>query len=205
MDQWHSIVISIVGPAVSYFNERINEPSGDRFKSFQLFEAASLFDPYVAKNTAHDCAMEKLEYLRHYPALNKEGEENIVDRLKRGWGAFRQNTMYVPKEFDYKKDKAAILSWHYSLYLRLDKELREDSRARKSCRYCGCREAKCHCNCNLRSYWEAAQLLSLVMPSSGAAERVFSLLDNLFNKQQTCTLGDMLYLSLFLAYNDRMV
>eukprot|EP00985_Skeletonema_marinoi_P015452 scaffold7987_cov87-Skeletonema_marinoi.AAC.1 len=46
---------------------------------------------------------------------------------------------------------------------------------------CSCGSSRCHCNSNnLRAYWEAAQLLSLVMPSSGAAERVFSLLNNHF-------------------------
>jgi len=42
--------------------------------------------------------------------LNKEGPENIVDRLKLGYSAFRQNAMRIPQEFNYKKDKAAILS-----------------------------------------------------------------------------------------------
>ena len=147
--------------------------------------------------------MPKLEQLRCYPTLNKLGPDNIVDRLKLGYSAFRQNAMRVPQEFDYKKDNAAILSWHYKLSLRLDKELEKDSRARKSCRYCGCYNAQCNCNNHLRFYWEAAKLPSLVMPSSCAAERVFSLLNNLFNQQQTRTLTDMLYLALFLAYNKR--
>ena len=127
--------------------------------------------------------MDVLEKLRCYPALDKKGPENIVDRLKLGYSAFRQNTMRIPQEFDYKKDKVAILLWHYKLFLRLDEELREDTRDRKSCRYCGCHSAKCKCNSNLRFYWEAAKLLSLVMPSLCAAERVFSFLNNLFNQQ----------------------
>ena len=109
--------------------------------------------------------------------------------------------MRIPQEFDYKKYKAAILLWHYKLFLRLDGELSKDTDARKSCRYCGYHSAKCKCNSHLRFYWEAAKLLSLVMLSSCAAERVFSLLNNLFNQQQSRALGDMLYLALFLAYN----
>ena len=126
-----------------------------------------------------------LEKLRTYPTLNKEGEKKIVDGLKRGYRAYRSNARLVQFKFDYKKDNAAILSWHYKLHLRIDQELREDSKAQGSCRYCGQHNAKCNCSCNLRFYWEAAQLLSLVMPSSGAAERVFSLLANQFNNQQT--------------------
>ena len=49
-----------------------------------------------------------------------------------------------------------------------------------------------------------SQLLSLVMPSSCAAKRVFSLLSDQFSKQQSSTLGDMLFLSLFIAHNKRV-
>ena len=58
----------------------------------------------------HVDAMNILEKLRCYPALNKQGPENIVGRLKQGYSAFRQNAMRVSQEFDYKKDNAAILS-----------------------------------------------------------------------------------------------
>eukprot|EP00985_Skeletonema_marinoi_P008314 scaffold3745_cov81-Skeletonema_marinoi.AAC.1 len=69
---------------------------------------------------------------------------------------------------------------------------------------CSCGSSRCHCNSNnLRAYWEAAQLLSLVMPSSGAAERVFSLLNNHFNEHQTRSLSDQIFLSLYLSYNKR--
>ena len=55
------------------------------------------------------------------------------------------------------------------------------------------------------TWWEAAQLAALVMPSSGAAERVFSLLNNLFSDQQSKTLTDAIFLSLYLAYNKRAI
>ena len=56
---------------------------------------------------------------------------------------------------------------------------------------------------NLHYYWEEAKLLSLVMPSSGAAERVFSLLNNRFNQDRTHTLSDQIFLSLYLSYDKR--
>jgi hypothetical protein len=96
----------------------------------------------------------------------------------------------VHSKFDMKKDDAATLSWHYQQFLRLDDEFAEDNRRNKSCRYCKCSRGNCNCNSNLRYYWEAAQLLSLVMPSSAAAERVFSLLNinnQQFNESQTRT------------------
>lgn len=151
--------------------------------------------------------MQKLEKLRAYFVLNQEEEEdgsvNIVDKLKAWWSAYHQKVLNVVKEFDYKTDNAAILSWHYKYFLRLDEELAEDSKRNKSCRYCGCRNNSCSCNVNLRYYWEAAQLVSLVMPSSCAAERVFSLLNNLFNQKQTRTLGDQIFLALYLNCNKR--
>ena len=93
---------------------------GDRFEVFQFFEGASLMDPIVAKYTSHEDAMITLEKLCTYPTLNKEGEKNIVDGLKRGYRAYRSNARLVRSEFDYKKDNAAIISWHYKLHLRMD-------------------------------------------------------------------------------------
>ena len=69
---------------------------GDRFDVFQLFEGASLMDPIVAKNTSHEDAIMMLEKLRTYPALNKSGEKNIVDGLKRGYRAYWSNPRLVP-------------------------------------------------------------------------------------------------------------
>jgi hypothetical protein len=142
-----------------------------------------------------------IEKMRHYHILN-QGEDSIIDRLKRGWRAYRANACRVVKQFDYSKDKSAILSWQYQLFLRLDEENKTDVR-RRSCRYCGNKSRNCKCNENLHAWWEAAQLAALVMPSSGAAERVFSLLNNLFSDQQSSALTDGIFLSLFLAYNKR--
>ena len=48
-----------------------------------------------------------------------------------------------------------------------------------------------------------AELVALVMPSSGAAEKVFSLASNLLSDKQSSMLADVLYLTLFLNYNKR--
>ena len=203
IDEWQAIVISLLAPAIEYFNERMFDETGDRFTAVELFDGASIFNPAIAKVLTRDEAMSKLEKLRHLPALNNEGVDNIVNKLKRGWNAYRQKVLMVHSKFEYNKDHAAILSWHFQQSLHLDDELAEDSRRSKCCRYCGCGDNRCHCNSNLRAYWEAAQLLSLVMPSSGAAERVFSLLNNHFNEHQTRSLSDQIFLSLYLAYNKR--
>lgn len=184
-------------PREFYYNSHTNK------YSWQPPCGASVFNPAVAKKLSRDEAMSKLEKLCHFPALNREGNANIVDKLKQGWNTYRQKVLMVYSKFEYNKDHSAILSWHYQQFLNLDDELAEDSRRNKSCRYCGCRTNQCNCNIHLRYYWEAAQLLSLVMPSSGAAERVFSLLNNNFNQHQTRTLSDQIFLSLYLSYNKR--
>ena len=106
-------------------------------------------------------------------------------------------------KFDYSVNDASILTWHYRNFLRIDEEYKSDFKPKSLCRYCGAKKGKCSCAKCLKVYWEAAQLLALVMPSSGAAERVFSLLNNNLNEKQTRTLTDMIFLSLYLSYNER--
>ena len=61
------------------------------------------------------------------------------------------------------------------------------------------------CNGDLQVRWEAAEEMALVVPSSAAAERVFSLANNLATKKQSNMLTDSLFLSLFLSFNKRPV
>ena len=134
---------------------------------------------------------------------NRQGLIENLDQLKNGWKAYKQNASLVLADFD-KDDDAAILSWHYKMYLHLDVEKSEDNRCSK-CRYCSNKSNNCKCNDNLRAWWKAAMFAALVMPSSGAAERVFSLLNNLFNDQQSRLLGDAIFLSLYLSHNKRAI
>ena len=167
----------------------------------EFFRGAQVFDPFFAASVDYNVGLTLIEKMRGYHILN-QGEDTIIDKLKRGWRAYRENARRVVKAFDYSKDKAAILSWQYQLFLRLEEENTVDLR-RGECRYCNCRSRNCRCNSNLRVWWEAAQLAALVMPSSGAAERVFSLLNNLFTEQRSTTLSDAIFLSLYLASNKR--
>lgn len=59
---------------------------------------------------------------------------------------------------------------------------------------------------NAMPHWtHTCKLILLVQPSSAAAERVFSLLNNSFNSQQESSLEDYLQLSIMLQYNYRKV
>ena len=198
--------MSGVMPSITYINKRINTEDGDRFVTVEFFRGASIFNPAYAKTLGRDEAMGLIEKLRPYNALNRQDEENVIDLLKVGWNAYKQNASRVIGEFEFGSDddEAAILSWHYKLFLRLENEKKED-RKKRSCRYCGNSSGTCRCYQGLHAWWFAARLCALVMPTSAAAERVFSLLNNLYSDQQTRTLVDSILLSLFLSYNNRKV
>eukprot|EP00978_Attheya_sp_CCMP212_P017940 scaffold48451_cov73-Attheya_sp.AAC.2 len=156
----------------------------------ELFYGARLFDPTYAEDIdRHQEAMLLLlDKMRCYP-------------LKNGWRAYKQIASLVLADFD-KDDDAAILSWHGKMYLHLDVEKSEDNRHSKCRYYCSNKSNNCKCNDNLRAWWKAAMFAALVMPSSGAAENVFSLLNNLFNDQQSSLLGDAIFLSLYLSHDS---
>ena len=63
----------------------------------------------------------------------------------------------------------------------------------------------CHGDENLEVWYDACAMVALVQPSSGASERVFSLLKQFWGDQQVHALSDTILLSLFLAYNKRSV
>ena len=80
---------------------------------------------------------------------------------------------------------------------------RVEDRNSSQCRYCNSVNRDCTCYSDLKAWWEAAQLIALVQPSSAAAERVFSLVNNMYKSQQSMTLSDSIKLALYLAYNKR--
>ena len=58
-------------------------------------------------------------------------------------------------------------------------------------------------NNTLLKWVQAFKLVLLVQPSSGAAERVFSLLNNSFNTKQESAMEDYIELSVMMQYNNR--
>ena len=139
--------------------------------------------------------------MRSFHKLN-EGDDSIVDRLKRSWMAYRDIASGVLSSFD-KDNRSAILTWHYRNFLRLEEQRVEDRNNRRECKYCDSEHMDCSCYSDLKAWWEAAQLIALVQPSSAAAERVFSLVNNMYKSQQSSALTDGIKLSLYLAYNKR--
>ena len=150
---------TVVASAIEYITARLLNEEGDRFVLHELFKGASIFHPHVAKKLKKDEAMQLLEKLRHYPALDRPGEANIVNKLKKGWPAYKAKCKVSLSKFDYSVNDASILTWHYRNFLRIDEEYKSDSKAKSSCRYCGARKGKCSWVKYLDVYWEAAQLL----------------------------------------------
>ena len=144
-----------------------------------------------------------IDKLAHYPIFNRGGENSIIYRLKTGWDAYYKNARGVFTNFGKQKngdeDHDAIATWHYRMFLRADSEKIDDI----SCRYCSNKEKCCSCYDNLKVWWEACELAALVLPSSGTAERVFSLSKMLFSDRQTTLLSDVIRLALYLAFNKR--
>lgn len=189
---WTAHITSGVAPVIHYLFSCLNDPSGDRFMIVEFFKGARIFDPLYAATLTTVEAHALIDKLSNYPCLCKG---TIIRDLKAGWCAYKKKAERV-------QDKVDILDWHYKQFLGLDEEVNEDKRE-SLCRYCSCITNRCHCNKGMHQYWEACSLVVLVQPSSAAAERVFSLLKNMWSEQQTHAMSDVIKTSLFLAYNKR--
>ena len=202
IDAWQAHIVSGIGPTLHYLFSRIFHPDGDRYVLSEFFFGARIFDPTYAKNLSQQEANVLINKMRSYPILSKGNEEDtFAYRLRNGFKAYKQRARFVIANFD-KDNYELILSWHYKQYLVIDDERNED-RKKDKCRYCGNTTHKCKCHKHYKVWFEAACLVALVMPSSAAAERVFSLLRKLFSEQQKGMLSDSLFYSLYLSSNKR--
>ncbi len=175
--------------------------SGDRYALAQFYDGARLFNPHYARTVPYEEGLQRLEKLRCFHKLNEGGDNSIVERMKRSWRAYRQIALGVVTSFD-STDRSSILSWHYRTFLRVGDETTADNNI-SSCRYCHSGRMDCSCHSDLKAWWDGAQLVALVMPSSAAAERVFSLLNNMYSAQQSTILSDTIKLGLYVAFNKR--
>eukprot|EP00985_Skeletonema_marinoi_P022283 scaffold14178_cov97-Skeletonema_marinoi.AAC.1 len=133
-----------------------------------------------------------IEKLDHYSIFRQGG----------GWNAYKQNDYFVVADFGKTKDgekDVSHLTWHYRMFLRIDEDEADDNH----CRYCPKEARGCICYDDLKTWWDACEIASLVLPSSGTAERVFSLTKMLFSDRQDRLLFDAMKVSLFTAYNRR--
>ena len=179
-EAFYAHIYSGIAPSITYFMERVSD-GGDRHSALEFFRGARIFDPSYARSLSREQAILHIEKLKHYPVLC-QGAEPIVDRLRDSWDAYKEEASRVFANFgrnDDGVDESAILTWHYRLNLRLELEDID----------------------GLNVWWEACQLVSLVLPSSGTVERVFSLTENMFNDKQGSMLSDGLKLGLYTSYN----
>ncbi len=202
-DDWYAHILTGLLPAIQYIFSRTNE-GGDRFDTMEVFRGALIMNPAKAKTLNRNEAIALINKLGKYPIFNVDnGNGSIIDRMKDSWDAYHRNAMEVTATFDKDGhghvDKNAITTWHYRMSLRADTEKIEDP----ACRYCTNNSSGCDCYDELKVWWEACELLALLLPSSGTSERVFSFANSLFGDKQSKLLTDALKLSLFLAFNKR--
>lgn len=202
-DSWYAQLFTGLLPAIQYIFSRTNE-GGDRFDSMEVFRGSMIMNPAKAKTLNRNEAYALINKLRKYPIFNVDnGNGTVIERLKDAWDLYKMNADEVSATFDKDGkgdvDKNAITTWHYRLNLRADTEKVEDA----SCRYCTNNKRGCDCYDKVKVWWEACELLALVLPSSGTSERVFSFASNLWDCKQHRLLADALRLSLFLAFNKR--
>ena len=186
-DAWHSSIDKNLSRGYKYFLQRIQE-GGDRHNLVEFYDGARIFNPACAKTLSDQDAFVLIEKLGNYPTLRVVGDGSIIAQLKRTWKAYKEEAIRVEtdfgKDFKIEKDRRGITTWHYRWFLRLGLVTDEVLSSSKV-------------------WWEACELCALVVPTSGAVERVFSFLNRLFTDEQTRTLSDALKLSLYLAYNHR--
>jgi len=106
-------------------------------------------------------------------------DKNLSEKLLRSFTRFKNKAVSI----DNNSDSVNILQWHHDI-----------------CRF------TCESDTDdLWAWYEACKLVVLVLPSSGASERVFSLLKQYWGIQQTHSLLDIIMLYLYLSYNKRHV
>lgn len=195
VNEWKSHIESGIKPAITYFFKRINE-GGDRFDACQIFRAARLFDPMYAKDLDETTAHNLIENLCKVARLDNDETINALkDSFSHYKSYARTKVVQTPP---------SILQWHFDFFRSLD-DLHEQNVETGRCNFCRANNASARCFCirKLKKWWNVAQVLALLAPSSGASERVFSLLNLFFGPQRNGTLHDMIFTSLCFSYNKR--
>lgn len=124
-----------------------------------------------------------------YESLTKgEGYHTLIQRLKDGFGTYKRLAQNFDADFKKDKTKCGIISWHYRRYLHLrgggDSPITTNGLKCECTCYGKKKKRSCKCLHHMNAWLETACLIALVMPSSGASERVFSLVNNHFGNQQ---------------------
>lgn len=198
-DGLRDYLVNCVQPAVTYIHEHLTQ--GDRAPLLILVQSARLFDPSYAGalTMSLDYGRELIRNLCVYKALDEDILTGLHIELPSYLSACRtamQNGLReTPKD---------ILNWHFTfsgefglekvagrvsdLHKRPYEELRKPT--------------KSGLNDGFRpSFYDAAELLVLIMPTSAIVERIFSMYDSRFGKRASRSMGDRILLELMLAFH----
>jgi len=161
--------------AIKYFFCRLDGDEKTR-KLVNFYRAARIFDPCYAKTVGTGMAKNLINDLEQFRPIE---DKRLSKTLLRSFARFKNKAISI----DNNSDSVNILQWHYDI-----------------CRF------TCESDTDdLWAWYETCKLVVLVVPSSGALERVFSLLKEYWGIQQTHSLSDNIMLSLYLSYNKRHV
>ena len=171
----------------------------------------------VADNIAQGSASRKMQLVNYantcYPLAYSYFKEKFDVDLKNAMEAFKAARYFLPCKIDELRPSISDIDSLKSFPF-LDSTLIADLKAELA-DYTAAAEGVVESvnpldwwkakeeNNSLLKWAQALKLVLLVQPSSGAAERVFSLLNNSFNTRQESALEDYIQLSVMLQYNNR--
>ena len=116
---WNQHVSTGLTPAVKYLFQRLKE-GGDRYDLVQFYDGAKVFDPNYATKITNNDANKLIEKLGIYPKI---GDGDNLLQLKKSWKACKTHSQ---RNISSLENDGDILSWHYAVYLGLDKEMEVD-------------------------------------------------------------------------------
>ena len=195
-------LVRCVQPAVTHIHEHLNH--SDRAVLFKLLRSARLFDPSFAgqlkMTEAH--GHELIENLRVHKALDVDICMGLHIELLSYLIACRKAVVGGLKE--RPRD---ILNWHYAFSGQsgiekvagrvpaLHKRTYEELRKPITRGIGGFRP----------SFYDAAERLVLVMPTTAIVERIFSMYEARFSKRASRSMGDRIRLELMLAFHKSVL
>ena len=61
MDEWNAIVVSGVGPSITYLFSRLNDRGGDCFDLAEFYRVARIFNPKYAASISYNEGLELMQ------------------------------------------------------------------------------------------------------------------------------------------------
>jgi hypothetical protein len=191
--EWRAHISKCLLPVVRYIISRFQ--TGDRADAVKFYRGDGVCDPLFVKSISMQQGRNLTDNVKYYTCLNKS---DIRDGHKSSFKFMKEAADRVTAT------EVDVIQWRYKMGELMKKKAERDAYLYRCWE---CLQGIQVCNCGLEHFglwWEACELATLVQPSSAAAERVFSMLNNMWADQQTSALSDIIKLSLYLRLNKRL-